>query len=170
MRNPVTTKKHYRLYVAYKLPHVRLLDFRKIKQKVPCSHDCFLFLSLSLSPSLSLFSESSERSNRRCCVGLSWFHLFLSTFLSFFQSTIRNDPRLVMTAFTKTISVDLFTKRTESNSDTSCCCCDPQFTLGKFIPMISCNNFCPNRTFNFPQWFRHWLCHQNTSDFTNGIL
>lgn len=33
MRNPVTTKKHYRLYVAYKLPHLRVLDFQKLKQK-----------------------------------------------------------------------------------------------------------------------------------------
>ncbi len=30
----MTSKKHYRLYVAYKFPQVRLLDFRKIKMKV----------------------------------------------------------------------------------------------------------------------------------------
>ncbi|XP_074642020.1 U2 small nuclear ribonucleoprotein A'-like [Tubulanus polymorphus] len=33
MRNPVSTKKHYRLYVIHKLPQLRLLDFRKIKMK-----------------------------------------------------------------------------------------------------------------------------------------
>ncbi|XP_050310563.1 U2 small nuclear ribonucleoprotein A' [Anthonomus grandis grandis] len=31
--NPVTSKPHYRLYVIYKLPQLKLLDFRKIKQK-----------------------------------------------------------------------------------------------------------------------------------------
>ena len=34
LHNPVTTRQHYRLYVAFKLPQVRLLDFRKIKVKV----------------------------------------------------------------------------------------------------------------------------------------
>jgi len=29
--NPVTTKKHYRPYLIYRLPHLRLLDFKKIK-------------------------------------------------------------------------------------------------------------------------------------------
>jgi len=33
MKNPVTNKKHYRLYVIHKLPQVRLLDFRKVKQR-----------------------------------------------------------------------------------------------------------------------------------------
>ncbi|KAJ9590188.1 hypothetical protein L9F63_016677 [Diploptera punctata] len=33
LHNPVTTRQHYRLYVAYKFPHLRLLDFRKIKMK-----------------------------------------------------------------------------------------------------------------------------------------
>mmetsp|Transcript_2421 Transcript_2421/g.3178 ORF Transcript_2421/g.3178 Transcript_2421/m.3178 type:complete len:249 (+) Transcript_2421:81-827(+) len=31
--NPVTKKQHYRLYTIHVLPHLRLLDFRKIKQK-----------------------------------------------------------------------------------------------------------------------------------------
>jgi U2 small nuclear ribonucleoprotein A' len=30
--NPVSTKEHYRLYTIYKLPSLRLLDFRKVKQ------------------------------------------------------------------------------------------------------------------------------------------
>ncbi|XP_055390352.1 probable U2 small nuclear ribonucleoprotein A' [Condylostylus longicornis] len=30
--NPVSTKKHYREYIAFKFPNLRLLDFRKIKQ------------------------------------------------------------------------------------------------------------------------------------------
>jgi len=33
MHNPVTAKQHYRLYIAYKLPQLKLLDFRKIKMK-----------------------------------------------------------------------------------------------------------------------------------------
>ncbi|KAK9500572.1 hypothetical protein O3M35_001812 [Rhynocoris fuscipes] len=33
MHCPVVTKPHYREYVAFKLPNLRLLDFRKIKQK-----------------------------------------------------------------------------------------------------------------------------------------
>ncbi|KAF6198688.1 hypothetical protein GE061_008440, partial [Apolygus lucorum] len=33
LENPIVTKPHYRLYVAFKLPNLRLLDFRKIKQK-----------------------------------------------------------------------------------------------------------------------------------------
>ena len=31
LHNPVTAKTHYRLYLVYKLPQLRLLDFRKIK-------------------------------------------------------------------------------------------------------------------------------------------
>ncbi|XP_037824977.1 probable U2 small nuclear ribonucleoprotein A' [Lucilia sericata] len=33
LMNPVSTKPYYREYMAYKFPHLRLLDFRKIKQK-----------------------------------------------------------------------------------------------------------------------------------------
>ncbi|XP_007452521.1 PREDICTED: U2 small nuclear ribonucleoprotein A'-like [Lipotes vexillifer] len=33
LRNPVTNKKHYRLYVTYKVPQVRVLDFQKVKLK-----------------------------------------------------------------------------------------------------------------------------------------
>lgn len=33
LHNPITAKPHYRLYVVYKLPQLRLLDFRKIKMK-----------------------------------------------------------------------------------------------------------------------------------------
>lgn len=33
LMNPVSTKPHYREYVAFKFPNLRLLDFRKIKQK-----------------------------------------------------------------------------------------------------------------------------------------
>ncbi|KAE8739669.1 hypothetical protein FOCC_FOCC014827 [Frankliniella occidentalis] len=31
--NPVTSRPHYRLYLIYKLPQLKLLDFQKIKQK-----------------------------------------------------------------------------------------------------------------------------------------
>ncbi|XP_039628630.1 U2 small nuclear ribonucleoprotein A' [Polypterus senegalus] len=31
LRNPVTNKKHYRLYVINKIPQVRVLDFQKVK-------------------------------------------------------------------------------------------------------------------------------------------
>uniref|UniRef100_A0A182JC20 Probable U2 small nuclear ribonucleoprotein A' n=1 Tax=Anopheles atroparvus TaxID=41427 RepID=A0A182JC20_ANOAO len=33
LTNPVSTKQHYREYVAFRFPSLRLLDFRKIKQK-----------------------------------------------------------------------------------------------------------------------------------------
>ncbi|XP_031619715.1 probable U2 small nuclear ribonucleoprotein A' [Contarinia nasturtii] len=33
LTNPITTDAHYREYVAYKFPKLRLLDFRKIRQK-----------------------------------------------------------------------------------------------------------------------------------------
>ncbi|XP_062869244.1 U2 small nuclear ribonucleoprotein A' [Trichomycterus rosablanca] len=33
LRNPVTNKKHYRLYVISKLPQIRVLDFQKVKLK-----------------------------------------------------------------------------------------------------------------------------------------
>lgn len=33
LHNPVSNKQHYRAYVAFKFPELRLLDFRKIKQK-----------------------------------------------------------------------------------------------------------------------------------------
>jgi len=33
LRNPVTTKKNYRYYVVHRLPQLRVLDFRRIKQK-----------------------------------------------------------------------------------------------------------------------------------------
>jgi len=32
--NPVSTKEHYRMYVIYRLPNLRVLDFRKIGMKV----------------------------------------------------------------------------------------------------------------------------------------
>jgi len=31
LRNPVTSKKHYRFYIINKLPHVRVIDFRKVR-------------------------------------------------------------------------------------------------------------------------------------------
>ncbi|CAD7674203.1 unnamed protein product [Nyctereutes procyonoides] len=33
LRNHVTNKKHYRLYVIYEVPQVRVLDFQKVKLK-----------------------------------------------------------------------------------------------------------------------------------------
>uniref|UniRef100_A0A182Q9F4 Probable U2 small nuclear ribonucleoprotein A' n=1 Tax=Anopheles farauti TaxID=69004 RepID=A0A182Q9F4_9DIPT len=33
LTNPVSTKQHYREYVAFRFPQLRLLDFRKIRQK-----------------------------------------------------------------------------------------------------------------------------------------
>lgn len=32
--NPISTKEHYRTYVIFRLPQLKVLDFRKIKQKV----------------------------------------------------------------------------------------------------------------------------------------
>uniref|UniRef100_A0A8C1N2D6 Small nuclear ribonucleoprotein polypeptide A' n=1 Tax=Cyprinus carpio TaxID=7962 RepID=A0A8C1N2D6_CYPCA len=34
LRNPVTNKKHYRLYVINKIPQIRVLDFQKVKMKI----------------------------------------------------------------------------------------------------------------------------------------
>uniref|UniRef100_A0A8D2NTW6 Small nuclear ribonucleoprotein polypeptide A' n=1 Tax=Zosterops lateralis melanops TaxID=1220523 RepID=A0A8D2NTW6_ZOSLA len=34
LRNPVTNKKHYRLYLIHKVPQVRVLDFQKVKLKL----------------------------------------------------------------------------------------------------------------------------------------
>uniref|UniRef100_A0A673NHX9 U2 small nuclear ribonucleoprotein A'-like n=1 Tax=Sinocyclocheilus rhinocerous TaxID=307959 RepID=A0A673NHX9_9TELE len=34
LRNPVTNKKHYRLYVINKIPQIRVLDFQKVKMKM----------------------------------------------------------------------------------------------------------------------------------------
>jgi U2 small nuclear ribonucleoprotein A' len=33
LHNPITSKQHYRLYLIYKLPQLRLLDFRKVSMK-----------------------------------------------------------------------------------------------------------------------------------------
>lgn len=33
LHNPITSKQHYRLYLIYKLPQLRLLDFRKVTAK-----------------------------------------------------------------------------------------------------------------------------------------
>lgn len=34
LRNPVQSKKHYRLYIVHKIPQLRVLDFQRIRQKV----------------------------------------------------------------------------------------------------------------------------------------
>jgi hypothetical protein len=33
MQNPVNSKKHYRLYVIYRIPTLRVLDFQRVRQK-----------------------------------------------------------------------------------------------------------------------------------------
>ncbi|KAJ8668556.1 hypothetical protein QAD02_010219 [Eretmocerus hayati] len=33
LQNPITAKPHYRAYIVFKMPQLRLLDFKKIKQK-----------------------------------------------------------------------------------------------------------------------------------------
>lgn len=33
MKNPVTVKRHYRLYIIHRIPQLRVLDFRRIRQK-----------------------------------------------------------------------------------------------------------------------------------------
>ncbi|XP_034312721.1 U2 small nuclear ribonucleoprotein A'-like [Crassostrea angulata] len=33
LRNPVQSKKHYRLYIVHKIPQLRVLDFQRIRQK-----------------------------------------------------------------------------------------------------------------------------------------
>ena len=32
--NPVVMRQHYRLYTVFRMPHLRVLDFRRVKQKV----------------------------------------------------------------------------------------------------------------------------------------
>ncbi|KAG8440738.1 hypothetical protein GDO86_006469 [Hymenochirus boettgeri] len=32
LRNPVINKRHYRMYIIYKIPQVRVLDFQKVKE------------------------------------------------------------------------------------------------------------------------------------------
>ena len=34
LRNPVASLRHYRLYTIYKMPFLRVLDFKKVKDKV----------------------------------------------------------------------------------------------------------------------------------------
>lgn len=34
LRNPVTHQQHYRFYVIYHIPQIRVLDFRRVKMKV----------------------------------------------------------------------------------------------------------------------------------------
>ncbi|KAK2502156.1 hypothetical protein MC885_013665 [Smutsia gigantea] len=75
LRNSVTNKKHYRLYVIYKVPQLRVLDFQKVKLKVSIillviSHDRFVCSPLYL---LSLFCfkfpvarASTQRRCRAC--------------------------------------------------------------------------------------------------------
>jgi len=50
--NLITKKQHYRLYVINKLPHLKLLDFRKIKQKERVAAQ-------------KLFGPSAEKSKKR---------------------------------------------------------------------------------------------------------
>ncbi|XP_071800423.1 U2 small nuclear ribonucleoprotein A'-like [Asterias amurensis] len=33
LRNPLTNRKHYRLYTIHKIPQIRVLDFRRVRQK-----------------------------------------------------------------------------------------------------------------------------------------
>ena len=32
--NPVVMRQHYRLYAIFRMPHLRVLDFRRVKEKV----------------------------------------------------------------------------------------------------------------------------------------
>lgn len=43
LRNPVTNKKHYRLYVINKIPQIRVLDFQRVKLKVCASQHWVLW-------------------------------------------------------------------------------------------------------------------------------
>ena len=71
LHNPVTTRQHYRLYVAFKLPQLRLLDFRKIKVKVSdlclqeqmCSEELYCWCGFSppvLAGVVSTYSEECK--------------------------------------------------------------------------------------------------------------
>nr|CAD7203516.1 unnamed protein product [Timema douglasi] len=58
LQNPVTAKAHYRLYVAFKLPQVKLLDFRKIKMKA-----LFMFCSSRSVPHGEVLFQEREEAN-----------------------------------------------------------------------------------------------------------
>lgn len=63
--NPVTSRPHYRLYLIYKLPQLKLLDFQKIKQKVGLHAQCLsivtVVLILLIGPCMSyIFQERDE--------------------------------------------------------------------------------------------------------------
>ena len=34
VNNPVAKQKHYRQYLIYKLPHLKVIDYRRIKDEV----------------------------------------------------------------------------------------------------------------------------------------
>uniref|UniRef100_A0A8C2DEU4 Small nuclear ribonucleoprotein polypeptide A' n=1 Tax=Cyprinus carpio TaxID=7962 RepID=A0A8C2DEU4_CYPCA len=50
LRNPVTNKKHYRLYVINKIPQIRVLDFQKVKMKIQkcCSFELIRLYSFRI--------------------------------------------------------------------------------------------------------------------------
>lgn len=42
LRNPVASLRHYRLYTIYKMPFLRILDFKRVKEKV-----CIFYLEMN---------------------------------------------------------------------------------------------------------------------------
>lgn len=46
--NPISTKEHYRPYIIFRLPQLKVLDFRKIKLKVNLNFEAFLVCLIQL--------------------------------------------------------------------------------------------------------------------------
>ncbi|KAH7970296.1 hypothetical protein HPB49_002382 [Dermacentor silvarum] len=47
MKNPVTVKRHYRQYLIHRIPQLRVLDFRRIKQKASTHRMLFCFFHVA---------------------------------------------------------------------------------------------------------------------------
>ena len=58
LRNPVTTKKHYRLYIIFKVPQLRVIDFQRIRQKVNLNGLTCIYDSCVLYPHFSYHLHS----------------------------------------------------------------------------------------------------------------
>ncbi|XP_061819730.2 U2 small nuclear ribonucleoprotein A' isoform X1 [Nerophis lumbriciformis] len=60
LRNPVTNKKHYRLYVINKMPQIRVLDFQKVKLKVSERRGGDRFVRVAIRGGLVLCQEGPD--------------------------------------------------------------------------------------------------------------
>ena len=59
LHNPVTSKPNYRLFVIHKFPQLRVLDFRKVKQKERSVFESHFKSNTRMKYLLAFFSETS---------------------------------------------------------------------------------------------------------------